>query len=165
MGVTQYGRLQQCINPHNVATDFYIQLTHTQLLDLPGIIEGAKDGKGRGRQVIAVARTCGLIFIVLDVLKPLEHKRLLEHELEGFGIRLNKRPPNIGFKRKDKGGINLTAAVRRGRGKEGGREEGMEGGGREGWREEGGREGSRECSKRVMAVESCCSLPGSPEFA
>ena len=41
-----------------------------QLLDLPGIIEGAKDGKGRGRQVIAVARTCGLIFIILDVLKP-----------------------------------------------------------------------------------------------
>ena len=23
----------------------------TQILDLPGIIEGAKDGKGRGRQV------------------------------------------------------------------------------------------------------------------
>ena len=34
-----------------------------QLLDLPGIIEGAKDGKGRGKQVIAVARTCHLIFI------------------------------------------------------------------------------------------------------
>jgi ribosome-interacting GTPase 1 len=28
-----------------------------QLLDLPGIIEGAKDGKGRGKQVIGVART------------------------------------------------------------------------------------------------------------
>ncbi|RCN51576.1 hypothetical protein ANCCAN_02243 [Ancylostoma caninum] len=27
-----------------------------QLLDLPGIIEGAKDGKGRGKQVIAVIR-------------------------------------------------------------------------------------------------------------
>jgi small GTP-binding protein len=27
-----------------------------QLLDLPGIIEGAAQGKGRGRQVIAVAR-------------------------------------------------------------------------------------------------------------
>ena len=24
-----------------------------QILDLPGIIEGAKDGRGRGRQVIA----------------------------------------------------------------------------------------------------------------
>ena len=40
-----------------------------QLLDLPGIIEGAKDGKGRGRQVIATARTCNLIIIVLDCLK------------------------------------------------------------------------------------------------
>ena len=37
--------------------------------------------------VLAVARTCSLIFIVLDVLKPLGHKRLIEHELEGFGIR------------------------------------------------------------------------------
>ncbi len=62
-----------------------------------------------------MARTCKLIFIVLDVLKPLDHKRLLEHELEGFGIRLNKTPPNIGFKKKEKGGINLTCAVRRAR--------------------------------------------------
>ncbi|CAJ0575262.1 unnamed protein product, partial [Mesorhabditis spiculigera] len=82
-----------------------------QLLDLPGIIEGAKDGKGRGRQVIAVARTCSLILIVLDVSKPLQHKRLIEYELEGFGIRLNKQPPNLSFKKKDKGGINLTALV------------------------------------------------------
>jgi len=79
-----------------------------QLLDLPGIIEGAKDGKGRGKQVIAVARTCNLILIVLDVLKPLHHKKILEKELEGFGIRLNKKPPNISVKPKDKGGINLT---------------------------------------------------------
>ena len=48
-----------------------------QILDLPGIIEGAKDGKGRGRQVIAVARTCNLIFIVLDVGKPLHDKKIL----------------------------------------------------------------------------------------
>jgi len=82
-----------------------------QLLDLPGIIEGAKDGKGRGRQVIAVARTCNLIFMVLDVLKPLHHKKLLEHELEGFGLRLNKQPPNIYFRKKDKGGINLNSTV------------------------------------------------------
>lgn len=82
-----------------------------QLLDLPGIIEGAKDGKGRGKQVIAVARTCSLILMVLDVLKPLHHKKLLEHELEGFGIRLNKKPPNIGFRKKDKGGLNLQTLV------------------------------------------------------
>ncbi|CAD7687934.1 unnamed protein product [Nyctereutes procyonoides] len=79
-----------------------------QLLDLPGIIEGAKDGKGRGHQVIAVAQTCNFILIVLDVLKPLGHKKIIENELEGFGICLNSKPPNIGFKKKDKGGINLT---------------------------------------------------------
>ena len=58
-----------------------------------------------------MARTCSLIFIVLDVLKPLQHKRILEKELEGFGIRLNKTPPNISYKKKEKGGINLTLAV------------------------------------------------------
>ena len=84
-----------------------------QLLDLPGIIEGAKDGKGRGRQVIAVARTCSLILICLDILKPLGHEKLIEQELEGFGIRLNKEPPNITYRKKDKGGINLTCAVPR----------------------------------------------------
>jgi len=82
-----------------------------QMLDLPGIIEGAKDGKGRGRQVIAVARTCSLIYIVLDVLKPLQHKKLIEKELEGFGIRLNKEPPNLTVRKKDKGGIALQALV------------------------------------------------------
>lgn len=82
-----------------------------QLIDLPGIIEGAKDGKGRGRPVIAVARTCNLILIVLDALKPVTHKRLIEKELEGFGIRLNKQPPNITFKRKDKGGITVSRTV------------------------------------------------------
>ncbi|EAS05722.2 developmentally-regulated GTP-binding protein (macronuclear) [Tetrahymena thermophila SB210] len=82
-----------------------------QLLDLPGIIEGAKDGKGRGKQVIAVARTCNLICIVLDATKPMKHKKIIEGELEGFGIRLNKQPPKVDFKIKPKGGINITHMV------------------------------------------------------
>ncbi|RHZ59746.1 GTP-binding protein RBG1 [Aspergillus thermomutatus] len=82
-----------------------------QILDLPGIIQGAKDGKGRGRQVIAVAKTCHLIFIVLDVNKPLLDKKIIENELEGFGIRINKQPPNIVFKKKDKGGLAITSTV------------------------------------------------------
>lgn len=58
-----------------------------------------------------VARTCSLIFIVLDVLKPMTDKRIIERELEGFGIRLNKKPPAIIFKKKEKGGINMTNTV------------------------------------------------------
>ena len=49
----------------------------------------------------------------MDVLRPLIHKKILENELEGFGIRLNKQPPNIHFKRKEKGGINLQVMVNR----------------------------------------------------
>jgi len=81
--------------------------TTIQVLDLPGIIEGAKDGKGRGKQVIGVARTCNLILLVLDALKPLTDKNKIENELEGFGIRLNKQPPFLTVKRKPKGGIGI----------------------------------------------------------
>jgi uncharacterized protein len=40
-----------------------------QLLDLPGIIEGAAQGRGRGKQVIAVARTADLVVMLLDATK------------------------------------------------------------------------------------------------
>jgi small GTP-binding protein len=83
-----------------------------QLLDLPGIIEGAKDGKGRGRQVIAVARRCNLILLCLDASKPMTHKKVLEHELSGMGIRLNQTKPDIVFAKKEKGGVQLTATVK-----------------------------------------------------
>jgi ribosome-interacting GTPase 1 len=38
--------------------------TPIQLLDLPGIIEGAAYGRGRGRQVIAVAKTSDIVIMV-----------------------------------------------------------------------------------------------------
>ena len=62
-------------------------------------------------QVISTARTCNVILIVLDCLKPISHKKLIEKELEGFGIRLNKRPPGITFRKKDKGGVSLTTTI------------------------------------------------------
>lgn len=82
-----------------------------QLLDLPGIIEGAAQGKGRGRQVIAVARSADLILLMLDATKSDVQKQLLEHELESVGIRLNKSPPDVYFKPKQSGGIAFTATV------------------------------------------------------
>lgn len=80
-----------------------------QLLDLPGIIEGASQGKGRGRQVIAVARTADLVVMMLDAGKSEVHRNLLEQELEAVGIRLNKLPPNIYFKEKKAGGLSFNA--------------------------------------------------------
>lgn len=83
-----------------------------QLLDLPGIIEGASQGKGRGKQVIAVARTADLILMLLDATKGLTQRKLLEEELEAVGIRLNKRRPNIYFRTKAAGGIAFTATCK-----------------------------------------------------
>ncbi len=80
-----------------------------QLLDLPGIIEGASQGKGRGRQVIAVARTADLVIMMLDATKPNVHRDLLTYELESVGIRLNKQKPNIYFKIKKGGGLSFNS--------------------------------------------------------
>lgn len=82
-----------------------------QLLDLPGIISGASEGRGRGKQVIAVAKSCDLILVVLSVLKSLDEKKIIETELEGFGIRLNKQPPALTVIKKEKGGINYQPLV------------------------------------------------------
>lgn len=54
-----------------------------------------------------MARTCSLILVVLDAMKPMTHKQIIERELEGFGIRLNKKKPDILIKRRDKGGISV----------------------------------------------------------
>jgi ribosome-interacting GTPase 1 len=84
-----------------------------QLLDLPGIIEGASEGKGRGRQVIAVAKSADLILMVLDASKSDAHKAILTRELEAVGIRLNRSPPQITYKKKKTGGISISSTVRR----------------------------------------------------
>lgn len=80
-------------------------------MDLPGIIEGAAQGKGRGRQVVAVARSADLILMMLDATKSDVQKVLLEKELEAVGIRLNKKRPDVYFKPKSMGGITFTATV------------------------------------------------------
>lgn len=45
----------------------YYKGAEIQLLDLPGIIEGASQGKGRGRQVVAVAKTADLVLCMYSI--------------------------------------------------------------------------------------------------
>eukprot|EP01025_Chloroclados_australasicus_P009711 TRINITY_DN1372_c1_g1_i1.p2 TRINITY_DN1372_c1_g1~~TRINITY_DN1372_c1_g1_i1.p2 ORF type:complete len:400 (+),score=62.55 TRINITY_DN1372_c1_g1_i1:116-1315(+) len=82
-----------------------------QLLDLPGIIEGASEGKGRGRQVIAVCKSADLLLMVLDAGKPHYHKQILTRELESVGIRLNRSPPDLIVKKKKTGGVLVNSTV------------------------------------------------------
>ncbi|KAH0479378.1 MAG: hypothetical protein KVP17_002196 [Porospora cf. gigantea B] len=81
--------------------------TKVQLLDLPGIIEGAADGRGRGRQVISTAKSSDVILMVLDATKDDVQRRLLEKELHSVGIRLNREPPRLSIQKKKTGGVTV----------------------------------------------------------
>jgi uncharacterized protein len=89
-------------------------LTHKgakiQILDLPGIIEGAKDGKGRGKEVIGVARSADLILVMIDAQHP-EHFGILERELHGMGIRLGQKPPDVHIKKTIRGGLAINTTL------------------------------------------------------
>ena len=63
--------------------------TKIQMLDLPGIIEGAAQGKGRGREVISVAHSADLILMVLDGAREEnnQHRDILTNELETMVYR------------------------------------------------------------------------------
>ncbi len=82
-----------------------------QVLDLPGIIEGAKEGRGRGREIIGVARGADLVLMIIDAAKPKQIESI-SHELEGFGIRLNKKPPNVFVSKTEKNGIMIQSTVK-----------------------------------------------------
>ncbi|NWI98541.1 DRG2 protein, partial [Crypturellus undulatus] len=83
-----------------------------QALFLPSVQQSPLfSGKGRGRQVIAVARTADVVIMMLDATKGEVQRALLEKELESVGIRLNKSKPNIYFKPKKGGGISFNSTV------------------------------------------------------
>jgi small GTP-binding protein len=81
-----------------------------QVLDLPGIIEGAAAGKGFGRRVISVARGADLVLLILDVFQP-QHVSLLKRELAEAGIKLDERPPDVVIEKTSTGGLSVNCQV------------------------------------------------------
>lgn len=81
-----------------------------QLLDLPGILEGAHTGVGRGREILSVARSADLILLVLDVFNP--RRDVLVNELYQMGIRLDSQPPDIVISKRQTGGIVINRTVK-----------------------------------------------------
>jgi len=80
-----------------------------QLLDLPGIITGAAVGKGRGREILSVVRNSDLVLVVVEAGKE-EKAKVIKGELEGVGIRLDKRPPKIKVERESRGGVVVSSS-------------------------------------------------------
>lgn len=82
-----------------------------QLLDVPGIVEGAATGKGRGREVLSVVRNADLIIMLIDPKKP-DQITAIQNELYTANIRMNSKPPSVLLKKKAFGGINITAGIK-----------------------------------------------------
>ena len=88
----------------------YFNDAKIQLLDLPGIIDGAAQGRGRGRQVISTAKSADVILMVLDATKDDSQKVRLEREMESVGIRLNQRMPDVKVTKTSTGGVRINAS-------------------------------------------------------
>jgi len=81
-----------------------------QILDLPGIITGAAIGKGRGKEVLSIARSSDLVLIMVDAERPEQLDKMLQ-ELYDVGIRLDMKKPKISIKKTDRGGIRVMSTV------------------------------------------------------
>ncbi len=81
-----------------------------QLLDVPGLIEGAAAGRGRGREVLSVVRSADLLLFVISVFE-IEQYELLSEELYKNKVRIDAEPPRVRVRKRDRGGITIQASV------------------------------------------------------
>ncbi|MFH1065688.1 MAG: TGS domain-containing protein, partial [Nanoarchaeota archaeon] len=82
-----------------------------QILDVPGVLEGASAGTGRGKEVIQVIRNADLLLILTDATKQ-RQLDVLYNELQSANIRLNEKIPDIKITKTIRGGIRIGKTVR-----------------------------------------------------
>ena len=88
-----------------------------QILDVPGLIEEAEKGKGRGREVLSVARGADLLLIMCDVENVNKFSSITK-TLEGAGVRVNKVRPEVLIEKKTKGGLRIISNIKQNVGKD-----------------------------------------------
>ena len=84
---------------------------YIQILDVPGLIEGASIGKGRGKEVLSVARGSDLLLIMTDPERLNFFDKILL-ELEGAGIRINKKKPSVRVEKELAGGLTIVSNIK-----------------------------------------------------
>jgi hypothetical protein len=84
---------------------------YIQILDIPGLIEGAKEGKGKGKEVLSVARNADLLIVMTDV-ERVDLMGKMVAELEGAGIRINQEKPKVLIEKKHEGGLEIFSNIK-----------------------------------------------------
>ena len=82
-----------------------------QILDMPGIVQGAASGKGRGKEVLQVLRGADLIIIIIDIFRP-HHYDIILKEIYDTHVRINQHKPDIRIKKTIKGGVRVGKTVK-----------------------------------------------------
>lgn len=82
-----------------------------QVLDVPGIVEGAAAGTGRGKEVLQVLRSASMALIILDVFSP-EHYPVILKEVYDTDIRLDQKKPDVRITKTSRGGIRIGKTVK-----------------------------------------------------
>jgi len=80
-----------------------------QLLDVPGLIEGAAGGRGGGKEILSVIRAADLVIFMLSAFEIEQYDRLAE-ELYNVNIRVDEEPPSVTVRRKGKDGIDVNTS-------------------------------------------------------
>jgi ribosome-interacting GTPase 1 len=81
-----------------------------QLLDVPGLVGGAAEGRGGGQAVLSVVRTADLVLFLLDAFEIDQYERLRQ-ELSDNNVRLDQEPPGVSIRERGKGGIRVTSSA------------------------------------------------------
>jgi len=82
-----------------------------QILDVPGIVQGAASGKGRGKEVLQVMQNADLIIILIDVNRP-KALKVIQKEIYDTHVRINVRKPDVRIRKTIKNGIRIGRTVR-----------------------------------------------------
>lgn len=81
-----------------------------QILDVPGLISGAASGKGRGRSVLAVTRTCDLLIFIVEA-KHYDQLNMIKKELTEAGVKFDQKKPAVSVIKMLKGGIKINLGI------------------------------------------------------
>lgn len=82
-----------------------------QILDVPGLIEGAAQGRGRGREVLSVIRSADLLILMAEAGHE-DHFDQMKSELEENGVRINETPPKVEVKKTLSGGLQIRSSAK-----------------------------------------------------
>ncbi|MFH1450960.1 MAG: GTP-binding protein, partial [archaeon] len=75
-----------------------------QIFDVPGLVSGAAEGKGRGKEVLSVIRNADLVILLIDATKAGQLEKM-EKELYEANFRLDQGSPSVKIKKQMYGGV------------------------------------------------------------